>query len=132
VSPLHADRPALAREVTQALVAVDVPQAGQDEVEAAGRYVEESIQEMPDTLRFGVRTAGVLCGGLLAVLGRGRFSRLPEARRRAAVSGLARLSLPVVGEYVRLSRGLGLVAVYEGRSTLALAEPTPSAPEVDG
>jgi hypothetical protein len=86
------------------------------EVEEAGRYVEESVQGMPDTLRLGVRTAAGVCGGLLAALGGGRFRRLPDARRRAAVSRLAGLPLPVVGEYVRMVRGLGLVSVYEGRS----------------
>jgi hypothetical protein len=121
----------LARDVTRALVSVDVEQVGPHEVDAAGRYVQESIENMPDTLRFGVRTAGTACLGLLTVLGRGRFSGLPEARRREAVSGLARLSLPVVGEYVRLVRGLGLVSVYEGRSTHAHPESAARAPEVD-
>ena len=111
------------------MVSVDVPSVGPAEAEVAGRYVEESVNGMPDTLRFGVRTAAALSGGLLAVLGRGRFSRLSDARRRAAVSGLARLPLPVVGEYVRLVRGLGLVSVYEGRSTPTLSGPArPSSP----
>jgi len=87
------------------------------EVEEAGRYVEESVQGMPDTLRLGVRTAAGVCGVLLVALGGGRLRRLPDARRRAAVSRLAGLPLPVVGEYVRMVRGLGLVSVYEGRSS---------------
>jgi hypothetical protein len=117
--------------VTRTLVSLDVPQARVDEVEAAADYVQESIERMPDTLRFGVRTAGVACHGLLTVLGRGRFGRLPEARRRVAVSGLAGLPLPVVGEYVRLVRGLSLVSVYESRSTAERPEPLASTPEVE-
>ena len=71
---------------------------------------------MPDTLRFGVRMAGLASSGLLSLLGRGRFRTLPADRQRAAVAKFADLSLPVVGEYVRLTRGLGLVSVYESRS----------------
>jgi hypothetical protein len=104
--------------LTRALVRNDIPDATHDEIEAAAAKVQTSIESMPDVTRFGVQvTATALDAALIAYCGE-RFGRLPVARQQAVANRLARTSLPVLTEFVRLTRGLGIVSVYESRTPL--------------
>jgi hypothetical protein len=104
--------------LTQALVRNDIPDATYDEVEAAAAQVAASIAKMPDVTRLGVRvTATALNAALSAYSGR-PFSRLPVERQQVLATRLSRTSLPVLTEFVRLTRGLGIVSVYESRTPL--------------
>ena len=102
--------------LTRALVRNDIPDATDDEVEAAAAKVQASIESMPDVTRFGVRiTATALDAGLTAYLGES-FGRLSQKRQQALAIRLADTSLPILTEFVRLTRGLGIVSVYECRT----------------
>jgi hypothetical protein len=102
--------------LTRALVRNDIPDATDDEVEAAAAKVQASIESMPDVTRFGVRiTATALDAGLAAYCGES-FGRLSPKRQKALAIRLADTSLPILTEFVRLTRGLGIVSVYECRT----------------
>src|SRR5436190_1733792 len=70
---------------------------------------------MPDVLRAGVGVASGVDGTALSGLGRRRFGRLPIDRRATLAGRVAEANLPIAAEFARLTRGLGLVAVYEQR-----------------
>lgn len=76
---------------------------------------------MPDLMRLGVQIAGTVSYVVLSLLALRPFRRVAVARQAALVARLAKVSLPVVGEYIRLTRGLGLAAVVEARTTGASA-----------
>ena len=103
--------------VARSLLAVTLPDSTREEREDAGRYVEDSVAAMPDFTRFGVKVAGAATYGLLCVLARGSYRARPERDRGRLAERLAGVSLPVLGEFGRLTRGLGLVAVHERRHT---------------
>lgn len=109
----HAGLPGV---VTAALLSGDLDDVTQTELDAAADYVVQSIAAMPDTMRLGVRTVSAGAGLLLMLLGGRAFGRLAPQRQRELARRLSGLPLPGVGEFVRLTRGLGLVAVFEGRS----------------
>jgi len=90
--------------------------ASDDEVSLVERSVSHSVSAMPDLLAVGVRGVSAVAGGALFVLGRGDFRRQSRDRQVALSERLATLPLPGVAEYVRLTRGLGLVALYESRA----------------
>lgn len=101
--------------VAASLLSHDLPGASADERDRAARYVDDSVAAMPDFTRFGVRVAGAAAYGALCVLSGGRFRTRPEARRARAAARLVAVPLPVLGEFGRLTRGLGLVSVHEQR-----------------
>jgi hypothetical protein len=102
--------------LTRALVRNDIPDATGDEVEAAAAKVHASIESMSDFTRLGVRiTATVLDVGLVAYCG-APFGRLPQERQQELASRLAGTTLPILTEFVRLTRGLGIVSVIESRT----------------
>ncbi|GAA2814719.1 hypothetical protein [Crossiella cryophila] len=88
---------ALAPKVTEALLRMELPEASVAQRAAAVAHVRGAILGMPDLLRCGVAVAAV--GYLVA--------------RRVLGPGVARLNLPVVAEFVRLTRGLGLAGAFE-------------------
>lgn len=98
-----------------ALLVHDVPDSTVEERDLAGRYVADSVAAMPDFTRFGVRVTGAVVYVVLSLLAARPFRSLPERRRTAVALKLTRFSVPLLGEFVRLTRGLGLVAVYERR-----------------
>ncbi len=110
--------------VASSLLLVDLPDSTPEEREGAGRHVDDSVAAMPDFTRFGVRVAGAAAYGVLCVLARGSYRRRPEAERARLAARLTGVPLPVLGEFGRLTRGLGLAAVHEGRNptTAARAE----------
>lgn len=81
--------------------------------EAVAIHVEASIAAMPDVTRAGVRVAGVLVWCVLSAIGRAPLGAQPPARRAAAVGRLAGWRVPLLAEYVRLTRGLAAAAGYE-------------------
>jgi hypothetical protein len=102
--------------LTRALVRNDIPDATDDEVEAAAARVQASIESMPDFTRFGVRvTAAALDVALIVYCGE-PFGHLAPKRQQVLANRLAGTSIPVLTEFVRLTRGLGIVSVFESRT----------------
>lgn len=103
--------------VAASLLAHDVPDATAAEQDAVAHYVMDSIAAMPDFTRLGVKVAGGAAYVALSVLARGPYRRQSAARRAELAARLVGVPLPVLGEFGRLTRGLGLVAVHESRYT---------------
>lgn len=102
--------------LTGILLRQDMPDATEQEVRRAVEHVERSVAAMPDVTRAAVRAAGVVVHGLLCATARGRWHEAGERERGDAVTRLTRMKAPGVSEYVKLTRGLALVAVHESRS----------------
>lgn len=102
--------------VATALVQHDVPDADAAEIAAAGRYVDDCVAAMPDVTRAGVTVASGLAYVALSVIGRAPYRRQSRKTRSASAVRLAGISLPVISEFSRLTRGLGLVGVFEQRA----------------
>ena len=79
-------------------------------VRAAARLAAGHAAGMPDLSRFGVRVAGAATVAVCLLPARGHLARLPAGRRGRLVAGLGRF--PLVGEYVRLARGVGRYFSY--------------------
>lgn len=105
--------------VAEAFLLRDLPDASPAERRAAAGEVEGRIAAMPDLMRLGVRVAGTASHLVLSVMARRRFDRASPERRAELVDRLERVPLPLVGEYVRLTRGLALAAVVEARTVPA-------------
>ena len=101
--------------VAAAFVAHDVPDSTPAERADVARFVDEAVGSMPDVMRVGVRVAGLAAFGVLSCWGRGRFDRADDVRRADMAARLGGVALPGVGEFGRLTRGLGLAFVYESR-----------------
>jgi hypothetical protein len=101
--------------VAAAFVAHDVPDSTPAERVAAARYVDEMVAAMPDLMRVGVHVASGMAYAVLSGLGHRPFRDLDEVRRSDLVARLGDIQLPVLGEFGRLTRGLGLARVYETR-----------------
>lgn len=101
--------------VTESLLRHDLPASTWEERDAAARYVDDCVAAMPDFTRFGVRVAGAAAYSVLCVMARGSYRRRSEHERARLAARLASVPLPVLGEFGRLTRGLGLVAVHEQR-----------------
>jgi len=97
--------------VVEGLLAVDMP----DEEGATTRSVAATAATyaagMPDLTLLGVRMAGAAVVLICLVPARGHLARLPPVRRGRLLGRFGRL--PVVGEYLRLARGVGLVCYYD-------------------
>lgn len=102
--------------MAMAFVRYDVPDAAASEVVAAGRFVDECVDAMPDVTRVGVKAAAGLAWLALSVLGGAPYQRQSWSARSTNALRLSRVRLPVLSELTRLSRGLGLVGVVEQRS----------------
>lgn len=107
--------------VATALLAHDLPDSGPEEREAAARYVDDSVTAMPDVTRAGVALAGAAVYAALSLMGGGSYRRLSPERQSALAVRMAGVPLPIIGEFSRLTRGLGLVGVVEGRHREASA-----------
>jgi hypothetical protein len=114
--------PGVASAVSGALLVDDVPDATAAEVEFALANLRDSIAAMPDVLRAGVGIASRVVGGGLWGASMGRFGRMSAAARSPYAQRLASAGLPVMAEFTRLSRGLGLAGVYEHRTPEMLEE----------
>jgi hypothetical protein len=112
----------LAPVVASALVRGDSDATAVELLEVE-RSVHDSLGAMPDTLRFGVNGVSLLAEGALLVLGRADFRSQPTARRVGLARRLSALPLPGMAEFARLTRGLGLVSLYEGRDAAAASAP---------
>ena len=97
--------------VVEGLLAVDLPDVEADIVRAVAAAAAAHAAGMPDLTRFGVRLAGVLLVSSCLVPAGGHLARLPARRRGRLLARVGRL--PLVGEYVRLARGIGLVCYYD-------------------
>ena len=102
--------------VATALLAHDLPDSSPAEREAAARYVDDSVTAMPDVTRAGVRLASGAVYAALSLLGRSPFRRLDLGRQSVLAARVAAVPLPILGEFSRLTRGLGLVGVFESRN----------------
>jgi hypothetical protein len=109
--------------VAEALLAYDVPASDAAQRRAAARYVDDSVAVMPDVTRAGVRVASTLVYGALSAMAGRPYRRLPERRRAVLAARLARLPLPLVAEFGRLTRGLGLVGYVERTMPVDAHEP---------
>lgn len=108
----------LAALVAVAHLARDAPDASPRELATAAGYVDTCVADMPDVTRAGVRLASAAAYVALSLIGGAPYRRqVPEQRARGAQI-LGRANLPMISEFNRLTRGLGLVAVYEARSRL--------------
>lgn len=103
-----------------ALLASDLPDTSPAEREAAARYVDDSVTGMPDVTRAGVKVASGVVYLALSVLGRAPYRCLDPRRQSALAVKIAAVPLPIVAEFSRLTRGLGLVGVFESRNSPAL------------
>ena len=97
--------------VIEGLLAVDVPEVDGTIVRAAASAAAVQAGGMPDLTRLGVRLVGTLVVAVCLLPARGHLARLPAGRRGRLVARWGRL--PLIGEYVRLARGLGLVSYYD-------------------
>ena len=90
----------------EALLEHEAPWADPHARRAAAAHVAESVHAMPHHLGLGVRfVARVTDIGI-------RASRSPDAASR-----LSQTRSPLISEYVRLSRGLGLAALISRMGT---------------
>jgi hypothetical protein len=85
-----------------ALIAHDLPGLPPARRERSVRFVVGRIAVMPGPTRLGVHVIAVAVATVLIVLGPARTARL-----------LAPLTLPLLGEYVRLHRSLVYAYVWE-------------------
>jgi hypothetical protein len=99
--------------VSASLLPAELPSSTQTQRLAAIRYVEDSIDAMPDSTRWGVRLVGTGVYLVLSVLCGRSFGRAAEDRRSLMARRLLGLPLPLVSEYARLTRGLALVGAIE-------------------
>jgi hypothetical protein len=101
--------------VAAALLAHDLPDSTPGERDAGRRYVDASVAAMPDVTRVGVGAASVAVYAALSVLGGRPFRRQSPVRQSELAARLAGVRLPILSEFNRLTRGLGLVGVFEAR-----------------
>lgn len=101
-----------------ALVRGDLGGLDSDETKVAADAIGRGIRALPDTTFLGVRAAALLCRLLLLVHGRADFLASSQERQEIDVTVLTRRPLPVVAEFVKLTRGLALVAVIDRRHHL--------------
>ncbi len=97
--------------VIEGLLAVDVPEVDGTILRAAASAAAAQAGGMPDITRLGVRLVGTLLVAVCLLPARGHLARLPAGRRGRLVARWRRF--PLIGEYVRLARGLGLVSYYD-------------------
>ena len=97
--------------VIEGLLVIDLPEVDGDILRAAASAAAVQAGGMPDLTRVGVRLVGALVVAVCLLPARGHLGRLPAGRRGRLVARLGRF--PLVGDYVRLARGLGLVAYYD-------------------
>ena len=97
--------------VIEGLLAVDVPEADGTIVRAAASSAALQAGGMPDLTRLGVRLVGTLLVAVCLLPARGHLGRLPARHSGRVVARWGRF--PLLGEYVRLARGLGLVSYYD-------------------
>jgi hypothetical protein len=86
-----------------------------EEAAIADDAILRGIRALPDSTRPGVVAAAALCRAVLLVAGRADFLTLPTDRQMAVVDVLTTRPLPAVMEFVKLTRGLALVAVVDHR-----------------
>lgn len=101
----------LFRVVVEGLVTIDQPGADEATIGAVADEAAAHAAGMPDLTRFGVRMTGALLVVACLLPARGHLSRLPAGRRGQVLARM--VGLPLVGEYVRLARGVGLVCFYD-------------------
>jgi hypothetical protein len=109
-------RRSLAALVARAFVEHDVPDADAAEVSLAARYVDQSLAAMPDVTRAGVMVAAGAAYLALSLLGRSPYRMQSPATRSVSAIRLADLRVPILSEFCRLTRGLGLVGIFEQRT----------------
>jgi hypothetical protein len=102
--------------VAESFLMLDLPGATPAQRRAAAAEVVSRVRAMPDLMRLGFRVAGAASYVVLSVLARRPFARVPPARRAGLVLRLAAMPMPILGEYVRLTRGLALAAAVESRT----------------
>jgi hypothetical protein len=78
---------------------------------AVAAAAAEHATGMPDLTRLGVGVAGTLLWAACLLPARGHLARLPAQRRGRLLARVGRL--PLVGEYLRLARAIGLVCYYD-------------------
>ena len=101
--------------VIEGLLSVDVPDADAATVQAVAAAAAEHAAGMPDVTRLGVRAVGALVLVACVLPARGHVARLPAQRRGRLLTRVGRL--PLLGDYIRLARGVGLVCYYERASS---------------
>lgn len=106
--------------VAAAIVHADTD-ATEREVADVRDSVARSVAAMPDFLRLGVGCVSLVAGVVLSVLERGGFAAAPLERQAELAQRLSVLPVPGMAEFVRLTRGLGLVSLYESRSEATTA-----------
>ena len=97
--------------VIEGLLTVDVPDADAATVRAVAAAAAAHAAGMPDLTRLGVRIVGALVLVACVLPAGGHLARLPARRRGRLLARVGRL--PLLGEYIRLARGVGLVCYYE-------------------
>ncbi len=102
--------------VATALLAHDLPGSTEQERLEAAHYVDDSVAAMPDVTRAGVQLASAAVYVALSVMARAPYRRVDPRRQSKIAAKLASFPLPILGEFSRLTRGLGLVGVYENRN----------------
>jgi hypothetical protein len=98
-----------------ALVSGDLGSLTASEAALADAAVRRGVRALPDTTRLGVDVAATVVRGVLTASARRPFLGLDPAAQQVAVQVLTRRQLPVVAEFVKLTRGLALVAVVDRR-----------------
>ncbi len=101
-----------------ALLRRDLGDLDPAEVAVADDAIRRGVRALPDTTLLGVRVAAGLCLAILVAHGRGDFLRASPPRQEEVVDVLSRRPIPVVADFVKLTRGLALVAVVDHRSRL--------------
>jgi hypothetical protein len=121
MAPSRTPQGGLAATVAAALVHGDTDATAQEVAEVRAS-VARSVSAMPDLLRLGVGGVSLVAGVVLSVLERGGMAAAPLERQAELAGRLSALPIPGMAEFVRLTRGLGVVSLYESRSVPASAD----------
>jgi hypothetical protein len=97
--------------VVEGLLALDLPDVDAATARAVAAAAADHAAGMPDLNGVAVRAAGAALVLLCLLPARGHLAGLRPTSRGRLVDRFVRL--PVVGDYVRLARGLGLACYYE-------------------
>lgn len=113
-------RRSFAAAVACAFAVADDEKCTPDRLEAVAAHVAGSLGAMPDLTRFGVRVASVPAWLVVSVAGARPFRQQDDEERARGVLVLARLRLPAIAEFVRLTRGLAAAAAFEHTAAVGI------------
>lgn len=114
MTPTHLVGTPVDAVVVRAVLAVDLDVAPDDpRVDAVIRFVDERVHGAATPVRAGARLASALLVPVVLATTGLRSDRSAVRRLGAVLGGIERMSLPGIGDYVRMIRALTLVAWFD-------------------